>query len=285
MLAVVAMTVVGSAVAAERCESPPVLRFAVVPADESARSQQLFRPLAERIEKATGRPLKILVPGSYSSVVEDIVGGAVDVAWLGPASYVEARKGDARIAPFATIEKKPGVYQSSGPYYRSVLAVLGSSSFKDLRDLKGRTVALTDPLSTSGSLLPRKQLTPRLKLSFEQYFGAITFTGSHDKSLRALAQGQVDAAFVASTQLESALLSGQLSADRVRVLWTSEPIPYDPFVYRGQLCEPLRRQIRSAFFGDGAEADLRGILDAFKAERFIPVDENHYLGIEKALGS
>ena len=272
-----------SAARAENCETPPVIRFSMIPLGDIEREIRRYQPLLKRIEEATGRPVSVVRPTSYASVVEGLLGGAIDIASLGPASYVEASGEDEHLTPFATTEKREGVFQVKGPYYHAMLVVLAGSRFADVASLKGAHLALTDPGSTSGSLLPRKQFSPGLGMPLESYFGAISFSGSHAKSAMALARGEVDAAFIASAQLEEASISGTLPASQVRVLWKSEPIPYDPFVLRGQLCENVRKEIRSAFLGDAATASLRELLNGFNATRFIPVNDSHYAGIRKLL--
>ena len=268
---------------AEKCETPERIRFSLIPAGDVERDARLYRPLFKRIEELTGRPVKVVWPSSYASVAEGLQGGTIDIATIGPAGYVEAKRGDARLTPFATIDKREGHFQARGPYYHAMLVVLSGGPYSDIHTLKDARLALTDPGSTSGSLLPRDQFTPTLGMPLEAYFGAVSFSGSHAKSLLALARGDVDAAFIASTQLEEAHLAGKLPANKVRVLWKSKPIPYDPFVYRGQLCEPMKRQIRAAFLGETAATSLRDLLEGFKAVGFIPIEDSHYSGIRKVL--
>ena len=208
----------------------------------------------------------------------------MDVAALGSATYIEARKGDGGITPFATTEKRKGEFQVKGPYYHSLLVVLDGSRFVDLAAIKESRLSLTDPGSTSGALLPRKLFAPLLDVPLGKYFGTVSFSGSHGNSLQALLKEEVDAAFIASTELERVKAEHRISANQLRILWPSEPIPYDPFVYRRQLCEPLRKQIRDAFIGEGATKELPELLDLNEAERFISIDDSHYQGIRKVLG-
>lgn len=272
-----------SAAHAEKCETPPIIRFSMIPLGDIDQEIKRYQPLFKRIGELTGRTVSVVRPTSYASVVEGLLGGGIDIASLGPATYVEARNEDELLTPFATTEKREGAFQVKGPYYHAMLVVLAGSRFADVASLKGAHLALTDPGSTSGSLLPRKQFAPGLGMPLESYFGAISFSGSHSKSAMALARGEVDAAFIASAQLEDANISGALPAKQVRVLWKSEPIPYDPFVFRGQLCESLRKEIRSAFLGDAATVSLHDLLKGFNATRFIPVNDSHYAGIRKLL--
>jgi phosphonate transport system substrate-binding protein len=255
----------------------------MIPVGDVERRLRAYRPLFQRIERATGRPVAVVRPGSYSSVVEGLLNGGVDVAALGPATYVEAKKGDANIVAFATIETRGGTYQLKGPYYQSLLVTLADSRYTDIAALRGAHLGLSDPGSTSGSLIPREQFAPLLGVPLERYFGRISYTGNHARSVRALATGEVDAAFIASRLVEDAHVSGKLPGHKIRVLWTSPPIPYDPFVYRGQLCEPLRQQIRDAFLNPATEPSLSGLLREFDAVRFIPIEDSQYEGIRRLL--
>ena len=264
-----------------KCESPDELRFSIIPAGDVDKRIKLYQPLFDRLQTLTGRPVRIVRPNSYASVVEGLLGGRIDIASIGPAGYIEAKKGDSNITAFATFEKRAGVYQTQGPFYHSHLIVLAGSRYGSLEDLRSARLALTDPGSTSGALFPREELTPRLGMPFEKFFGAVSYAGSHVKSIDAVLRGDVDAAFVASTQLEEAHRSGKLAERPVKSLWQSVPIPYDPMVWRGQLCESIKKQIRAAFFDDPAA--LRSLLDGIESNRFVPIDDRHYTGIRKVM--
>ncbi len=268
---------------AAKCDMPETIRFSMVPVGDVEKDLLRYQPLFKRIEALTGRPVSVVRPSSYAGVVEALLGGSVDIAELGPATYVEARDGDDKITAFATTYKREGAFQIKGSHYTSMLVVIASSAYHDIASLKGARLGLTDPASTSGSLLPRKRFAPLIGMPLEKYFGSLSFSGSHSKSTLALARGEIDAAFVSSTQLERVHSSGSLPANQVRVLWKSEPIPYDPFVYRGQLCESLRGQIRAAFLGSASSNSLRGLLDGFNATSFVAVDDTYYVGIRKLL--
>ncbi len=269
------------ALATGKCENPHELRFSMIPVGNVEQDIRHHQPLFDRLETLTGRPVVVVRPSSYASVVEGLLSANIDIAKLGPAGYVQAKKGDPRITPFATQEKRGGTYQVTGPYYHSFLVTLENSRYSSINSLKGKRLALTDPGSTSGSLLPREEFTPLIGMPLEKYFGAVIFSGGHTKSLDALLKGDVDAAFIASTQLEDALQSAKIVPSQIRTLWKSEQISFDPFVMRGQLCEPLKAQIRLAFLENAPS--LRSLLDEIEAIRYVPVDDSHYSSIRKVM--
>ncbi len=271
----------GAALANGKCENPHKLRFSMIPVGNVERDIRHHQPLFDRIEALTGRPVIVVRPSSYASVVEGLLSANIDIAKLGPAGYVQAKRGDSRITPFATQEKRGGTFQVTGSYYHAFLVTLEQSRLSSINSLKGKRLALTDPGSTSGSLLPREEFTLLIGMSLEKYFDAVIFSGSHAKSLDALLKGDVDAAFIASTQLDDALQEGKIKASQIQTLWKSEQIPFDPFVMRGQLCEPLKAQIRLAFLENAPS--LRPLLDEIEAIRYVPVDDSHYTSIRKVL--
>ena len=142
-----------TAMAAE-CENPDSLTFAIIPTEETVAELQLYKPITDRLAAETGKQIEFFMPTSYASVVEGLLSKFVDVAVLGPYSYVIANSKDPDIEVFATYAKRPGHLQEEGPGYRGVLVSKKGSGLKTIEDLKGKLIGLTDPGSTSGNLVP-----------------------------------------------------------------------------------------------------------------------------------
>ena len=103
------------AAAAQQCEDPKVLRFSIIPTQESVRELTLYKPVLDLLSKNTGKKIEFYMPTSYSSVVEALLGKWVDVAVLGPESYLIAKTQGAQIDVFATYFKKGDGVQEAGP--------------------------------------------------------------------------------------------------------------------------------------------------------------------------
>jgi phosphonate transport system substrate-binding protein len=140
---------------AAECENPDALRFSIIPTEETIQELTLYKPVIDMLAKNTGKKIEFYMPTSYASVVEAMIGGWVDVGVHGPNSYVLAREKDPTIEVFATYAKRPGYLQEEGPGYRAALITRKDSKFNTIESLKGATIGLTDPASTSGSLIPR----------------------------------------------------------------------------------------------------------------------------------
>jgi phosphonate transport system substrate-binding protein len=262
------------------CERPERLRFSFVPQGSDEEQQSAMDPLLDALREKLKMPVEMVVPSSYGSVIEGLMAGAVDVARLGPASYVTARKGDAQVTPFASLELQepnfagPGGAAASSVYY-SLLITRQQGPYDSIASLRGKVLALADPDSTSGALIPRHIFARQNGLQLASYFSRIGYAGNHEQSVLAVLSRNADAAFVASTNLSRMISEGKLKRRDVRVLWRSAPIPYDPFVYRGQLCADIRDKIRAVFL-DNKSARTRATLRGLHATRFVPVRDADY---------
>jgi phosphonate transport system substrate-binding protein len=263
------------------CDSPATLRFSLIPKKNVAEQLESYRPLLARLEAVTQRRVEVVPPSSYSSVIEGLLAGNIDVAELGPASFAIARSRDDTITPFATLAQGGGHFTRAGIQYHALLVARRSSDYRDIPSLAGRSVGLTDPASTSGAVLPGQEFAKVLGKPLVDHFSRLLYTGSHDRSIDSLLKGHVDAAFISSLRLDEYIRRGKLRPDDLVVLWKSSPIPHDPFVLRGRLCGPLQAAIRQALLTDSAE--VRKVMANLKAEGFHPVGDEDYSHIREII--
>ncbi|MGD9867853.1 MAG: phosphate/phosphite/phosphonate ABC transporter substrate-binding protein [Hyphomicrobiales bacterium] len=275
-LAVLAFS--GTWAKAAECQNPDSLTFAIIPTEETVAELTLYKPITDRLAKTTGKKIQFFMPTSYASVVEGLLGKFVDVAVLGPSSYVTAHKKDPTVEVFATYAKRPGVFQEEGPGYKAVLVSKAGSKFKDIASLKGALVGLVEPGSTSGELLPRVGFRKEIDgVDIDKYFGKTVYTGSHELSAVAVVQGKVDAAFVATHRLDNAIAKGDVKKEDFQIIWESKPVPQDPFVYRGALCPELKAKIAETFLGlSASDPGEKKFLDNVKSNKFVPMKSEDY---------
>ena len=171
--------------AAAQGADPRTLRVALLPDENASTIIQNAQPLKVHLEKAVGKPVDLVVTTDYSSMIEAMRFGRIDVAYFGPLSYVLARS-KAEIEAFAV-----GVSRGS-PTYTSVVVVPADSTIRALADLRGRTVAYGDTASTSSHLVPRAMIQDAGLVAQNDY--KTVYLGAHDAVARAVETGKVDAA-------------------------------------------------------------------------------------------
>ena len=263
------------AVAAE-CENPEVLRFSMIPTEETTQELTLYEPMVNQLKAATGKNVEFFLPTSYASVVEAMLGGFVDIGMHGPYSYVIAQEKDPTLKVFATYAKHKGHFQEEGPGYKAVLVSRSDSGIEKIEDLKGKVVGLTDPASTSGNLLPRVSFTEVIGEDLEDHFSRVVYTGGHDLSAIAVLEEQVDVAFVATHRLDNVIDRGLATMEDYNVIWSSPVIPQDPFVVSGKLCDDLVEQITNAFLTLGDSEEGKEYLKNVNASKFVAMTDADY---------
>ena len=216
------------------------LTIGLIPAEDSQAMIEASKQVIEQLQQQTGMKVKPFVATDYNGIIEALRAKKLDVAYLGPFSYVLAAS-VANVEAFSVaVTKKTG--QSA---YRSLIVVRADSGLTHVDDLKNRTFAFVDPSSASGHLFPKAGLE-QAGYNPDKLFSRVVFSGSHDASLLAVANKKVDAAAVADRIYASAIAKGQLRQDELRVVWTSKDIPESPMVWRKDLDPAVKAKVAKA---------------------------------------
>jgi len=258
------------------CENPDTLTFSIIPTEETIQELTIYKPVIDYLSKMTEKNVEFYMPTSYSTVVEALIGKWVDVAVLGPYSYVIANDKEPDVEVFATYAKKPGYIQEEGPGYKAALITKVGSKFTTIESIKGSVVGLTDPASTSGNLVPRVVFTQVINQPLEDYFKKIVYTGGHDLSTMAVYEGKVDAAFVATHRFDNVVERGMVKKEDFNYLWYSPAVPQDPFVYRGSLCPEIKQKIEETFLTLQNEPACAAFLENVKSNKFVKMTSADY---------
>ncbi len=227
-------------VAASAAQAADKLTIGLIPSEDSQAMIESSKQVLDRLESQLGMPVEPFVATDYNGIIEALRAGKLDVAYLGPFSYVLATTVADVEAFSVAVTKKTG--QSA---YKSLILARKDSGIRNLADLKGHTFAFVDPSSASGHLFPKAGLE---QAGFEpdKLFSRVIFSGSHDASILAVENNKVDAAAVADRILAGAVAKGLVKQDDFQVVWTSRPIPESPMVWRKDMDPALKQKIAAA---------------------------------------
>ena len=145
------------------CEHPQRLRLAFIPKNHEDAQAHGYRLLGALLADALDMPVDLVPAASYSAVVQGLQGGRIDVAELGPATYVQMQRSGASARPVAAMVKNAGVLTR----YHALLIVRSGARYRRWQDLRGATLSLVDPASTSGALLPRQAMKAQTGMRLE----------------------------------------------------------------------------------------------------------------------
>ncbi|MHC4247672.1 MAG: substrate-binding domain-containing protein [Planctomycetota bacterium] len=244
------------------------LRIAVATMVSPEDTFSTYRHLVQRISRDVGRRDSFLIRPSYADVRRDLERGDLDVAFVCTGTYVHARRGGR-----VRLLVRPEFLGNRD--YRCYLIVPAHSDRNSIDDLRGATIAFTDPESNTGCLVPSAELARR-GLDSATFFSKRIFTGSHDKSIQAVSLGLVDVAAVDSLVWLSSVDEEPALADKVKVMWMSPPFGAPPVVVPTGLGTDLEEQLRGAFMALDGDDEGREILSSIGIKRFVKARDEDY---------
>ncbi|WGV25800.1 phosphate/phosphite/phosphonate ABC transporter substrate-binding protein [Halotia branconii] len=222
-------------------EEQATITMSVIPWQVSAKQEKKLQPLADYLSKALKRPFKFEIAKDYQTAVNLLVEKKVELAYIGPGSYIEAHQRDPKIEPLvASINQ-----DNKRPWYTSVIVANKASGIKTISDLKGKRFAFVSKLSTSGYIAPMAHLQ-KLGINPDKYFGSVIMTGSHDKSKQALVKGKVDAIADDRRSYTAQVKEGKIIPTKYNIIWESVPLPSVPIVASSQVSAELKDALKKA---------------------------------------
>src|SRR5262250_43639 len=251
---------------------PREITFALLSTENAADITRRWSPILAQLEKDLGIKVRSTTATDYRGTIEALKFKKAEVAHLGPKSYVEASTNNyAGVEPIAQLQLANG---SLG--YRSCLIVHSDADLFSPEDLAGHTFAFNDPNSTSGYLVPSAFFLMEMGVEPKKYFSKVTFSGSHEASILAVANKKVEAASTNLGDLQQLTRENKVPRGGLRVIWVSKLIPNDPIVVRKDLPPSLKSAIQESLVSMKAKNP-----DAFKEigawlSGFVAADDGKY---------
>lgn len=237
------------------------VRFILNPAESDVDMQAQYRPLFQYLEDETGATIDATVTESYTATVDAIRNEQGEVADISPTGVIAAPDEMDVL----------GIRVAFGAEkYFSLITTLADSELEELTDVEGREIALSDPLSVSGSLFPLYMLQEAgLDVGGAPDGEPVDFDANHSDHTTAVetligrddVQAAGTGAFASAAHVPADQYSDQfmeLSAEadsagsedpEFRLLAESDPIPRAPLVARANWDDPLKDDFEEALLG------------------------------------
>ncbi len=243
--------------------------------------------LREYTEETLGVETKLFAPADYDGVIQGLLGGTIDMAWLGASGYAKTYLSDPEAVEPVLVK----VNTDGGYGYYSIGFARKDSDITSLDDMKGKTFGFGDPNSTSGYLIPSIEIPAATGATMESgdYFGEVKFTGGHEQTIVAVNNGDVDGGVTwadglgdwedgfNSGALRRAVDAGLVDMNDMVLIWQSKPIPEGPVVLRTALPADVKEKMTSLMAGL-AEKDRECFygVAAGEAKAFEPITHDAY---------
>jgi phosphonate transport system substrate-binding protein len=246
--------------------------FGIVPRDNPRIAYEKFQSLMDHLSDYSPFRFELVLKRSYEETVTALGRGEIDVALLGPLTYLHARKEFGAISILKTVTEK------GEPFYRSVVVTKENHPAKTLSDLRGKDVAFAALKSTSGNLIPRYILAEEgIHLSELRTYNNFNY---HDSVVKWVLKGKYDAGAVRESVAEKYLPFG------IRVIATSEPIPTGPLVVGPEtpytIVEALKKRLLDLDRTEEGTEVLQRV-DPELRGGFVEADDSDYEHIRKMI--
>lgn len=272
-----ALTLIVSIAGCGNGEEEEPFQVGVVPAQNKGDMKQAMDKLEKKLSDGINRPVEIKIHSDYQAVVEALKYKKMDMAFLGPLTFVQARNATGVNAIVTQLI-------DGKPYYHSYIIVPEDSELDSMEELVKNSenvrFAFGDPNSTSGSLIPSIALKERgvFQSNQKHQFQELTFTGSHDVTALSIQNKKYDAGAIDSAIYDQLAESGKIDKDRIRIIWKSEKLFQYPWAVQKEVDQQTVDQLRKTFLSIKDPE----ILNVFGASAFTKAENSDYEAIRKA---
>lgn len=233
------------------------------------------KPVVDYLKGELKLPVKHFVAGDYAGVVEALRNSSADVGFMGPLQYLLAHQ-EAGAYPIL------GEVYNGRPTYLANIFVRKDSGINQPSDLRGKTMAFVDPLSSSGYMYPLDifvgQGLIENKDQAEAFFKKIYFAGGDEQAISAVLNKFVDAAGVG--EYASKLLRPEVR-DQVTTIAESRPIPSHCVVVRKDLAPDLVQRLQDALYALNEGTNRSLLKQLYNVDGYVKVNHENYREVEK----
>lgn len=227
-----------------------------------------YQGLSEYVAEKAGLELRLIHKAEYAELNRLLESGEVDMAFSCSGPYVTGHEEFGLELLAAPVVNGTATYQA-------YIIVPSDSAVTSIDELEGGSFAFTDPESNTGCLVPTYMLALN-GVTPEEFFGRVIYTYSHDNSIRAVANHEVDGASVDSLIWEYTNATDPEFTSQTTIITRSEPFAIPPVVVRPDLDPEVKARLQQAFLTAHEDPEGAALLAQMHMERFVEIADSDF---------
>ncbi|GIV83104.1 MAG: phosphonate ABC transporter substrate-binding protein [Candidatus Roseilinea sp.] len=257
--------------------NPDTLIFAYTPVEDPSVYRVAWADFLAHMEKVTGKKVEFFAVDSNAAQLEAMRAGRLHVSGFNSGS-VPVAVNFAGFVPFAMMAKADGSFG-----YEMEIIVPADSDIQKVEDLRGRTIAFTEPTSNSGYKAPSALMASQFNMVVDRDYKAV-FSGGHDNSISGVANKDYEAAAIANSVMKRMIARGVIQQDQVRSIYRSQTFPTTGYGHIYNLDPKLAEKVREAFFSFNWEgSSLQNEFQKSGEAQFIPITYKEYWAVVREI--
>lgn len=264
----------------------PVLRIGMLGGENDADRLARYDGYRKLLEATFQMPIKLVMAADYAGVIQAFAAKQVELAYMSPAAYASAwTQSDGDVVPILVTQEKDG-----GTAYVAMMYTRMDSGITNLEQMKGRSLAWSDPNSASGYLIPRAEFRAAgIDPEPGKYFSRTGFAGGHEQAVVAVLNRQYDAGITWTSGLgleatgytrgvfRMMVDKKMLDMRNLRIIWKSRPILNGPMVLRKSTPKSFQDDMLAFHLAlPKAHPDIYSSVDMGSGQGWVPVTHADY---------
>ncbi len=238
-------------------------------------THRMYNKFAKYLEEEIGRPVEIVQKHTYSEIKKAFQRGEIDAGIV--CAYLAVIGNDSGIFKSIAMPIRNGEQ-----VFTSYTIVRKDSDFESLADLESHSFALSDPLSYSGFLVPKYEIS-KAGYRLNKFFSNTFFTYSHDNTIFAVANGLVDGGATHSDIYHQLERDNNPFIDKVKIIEEGPYVGNSPFVVSPNLDKELESKIIDVVLSMHLEEKGQWALRRLNIDNFVDPNQKLYEPIKEML--
>ena len=266
-LAVLALLFIGMN---PRAASAAELTIGLIPEQNVFLQMKRYEPIGDYIREQTGVSVRFTILSRYGNIIDSFTTEKMDGAFWGSFTGALAIQ-NLGIEPIV----RPLWLDGTSTYHGYVFT-RKDSGITSVEDMKGKTIAFVDRATTAGYVFPMAYFREHGVTDPDTYFKEYYFAGSHDATITAVLDKEVDIGCAKNTIFNIVAAKDPSVEEDLVILTKSPKVPSNALGMRPDLDPAIMSKLTDALLSMHQNPAGRQVLAEFGAIRFIPTAKADY---------